>query len=317
MDRHSHVTPPRPASPVARLARLTLLAALLVTAFVTPARAALRVVTTTPDLAALTKAVAGPRASVVALALPSQDPHFVDARPHLALDLAKADLLIVVGADLEVGWLPTLLTGARNGRIQSGAAGYLDASTLIGLLDAPSGKVDRSQGDVHPHGSPHFLLDPRRAERIAIGIGKKLAELDPAGHASYLAATKAFVTDLRARRASWEARLAGLRGKPIVAYHRSLSYLADWLALDVIEHLEPRPGIPPTPGHVARVIEQAQARKVRLLLQEAWYPMTTSQLAAQKMGAKLVVLPGSADFAAGQSYAGFLESIVKKLESAS
>jgi len=278
------------------------------------ADAALRVVTTTPDLAAITRAVGAGRVEVTALATASQDPHFVDARPHLALALHQAALLVEVGADLEIGWLPTLLTGARNGAIQRGARGALDASTLVTLLEVPAGQVDRAMGDIHPQGSPHFMLDPRRAERVAVGIGKRLAELDPAGQGAYLEATKRFVGELRAARTGWEGRLAGLRGKPIVAYHRSLAYLADWLGLVVVEHLEPKPGIPPSPRHVADVVAVGKAKQVRLLVQEAWYPTGTSSVAAASMGARLVVIPGMTDFAHGQSYVAFLASVVARLE---
>ncbi|MBN2194943.1 MAG: zinc ABC transporter substrate-binding protein [Polyangiaceae bacterium] len=278
------------------------------------AHAALRVVTTTPDLAAITQAVGAGRVEVTALAAATQDPHFVDARPNLALALAKAGLLVEVGADLEVGWLPTLLTGSRNGTIQRGARGWIDASTLVALLEIPAGKVDRAMGDIHPQGNPHFLLDPRRAERVAVGIGKRLAELDPAGHQAYLDAAKRFVADLRTARTGWESRLATLRGKPIVGYHRSLAYLADWLGLVVVEHLEPKPGIPPSPRHVADVVNVGKARQVGLLVQESWYPTTTSSVAATNMGARLVVIPGMTNFARGQSYHDFLATVVARLE---
>ena len=278
------------------------------------AHAELNVVATTPDLAAIAREVGGSRVKVTALALPTQDPHFVDARPHLALEVARADLLILVGAELEIGWLPTLLQGSRNGRIQRGARGYLDASTLIPLLETARTKVDRSQGDIHPQGNPHYLLDPRRAEKVAVGIGKRMAELDPGGHGAYLATTKRFVADLRARRRVWEKQLAGLRGKPIVEYHRSLVYLADWLGFDVVADLEPKPGIPPNPRHVAEVIRLGRARNVRALVQESWYPTTTSRVAAPKMGVPLVVIPGMTNYPAGQSYAAFLNGIVKRLK---
>jgi zinc/manganese transport system substrate-binding protein len=279
-----------------------------------PAQATLKVVTTTPDLAAIALQLGGSRVDVSTLALPTQDPHFVDPRPHLALDLARADLLIEVGAELEVGWLPTLLQGSRNGKVQSGARGNLDAAGLVALLDVPTTKVERSMGDIHPQGNPHYLLDPRRAERVAVGIGRRLAELDPEGHDFYLANAKSFVTELRAARARWEKQLAGLRGAPIVGYHRSLAYLADWLGLVVIDHLEPKPGIPPNPRHVANVVKLAKERHARCLLQQQWYPTSTSKVAAEKIGVPLVVIPGMADFPKGQTYRAFLAGVVAKLE---
>ncbi len=294
---------------------LALFALASVFLFCGSAAAEMRVVASTPDLAAIAQAIGGQRVKVTALALPSQDPHFVDARPHLALDLAKADLLIVIGAELEIGWLPTLITGARNDKILPGAPGYLDASTLVDLLDVPKGKVDRSQGDIHPGGNPHFLLDPRRAEKVAVGIGRRLSELDPAGKDAYLTGTKAFVAELRTARQGYEKKLERLRGRPIVGYHKSLTYLADWLGLDVVDHLEPKPGIPPNPRHVAQVVELGRARKVVALLQEAWFGTGTSKVAADKMGAQLIVIPGMTNFQGGQTYLQFVAAVVAKLDS--
>lgn len=280
------------------------------------AHAELSVVTTTPDLAALAAAVGGSRVRVKALVLPTQDPHWVDARPNLALDLSKADLLIVVGAELEIGWLPTLQVGSRNAKIQTGASGFLDCAELVPLLERPTAKVDRSMGDIHPSGNPHYLLDPRAAERVAVGIGKRLAELDPEGRASYLEGTKRFVAQLREARGRWEAKLVGARGREVIAFHRSLVYLADWLGLQVIDHVEPKPGIPPNPGHVAELIQRAKQRRVRALLQEVWYPTSTSELIAKKIGVKLVRLPGGSNFQAGQGYIAFMERVVTALSGA-
>lgn len=291
---------------------------LLLTGIVAPrtARAELSVVATTPDLAALAAAVGGSRVRVKALALPTQDPHWVDARPNLALDLSKADLLIAVGAELEVGWLPTLQVGSRNGKIQVGAPGYLDCSELVTLLERPAGKIERSMGDIHPGGNPHYLFDPRSAERVAVGIGKRLAELDPKGKATYLDLSKRFVASLREARARWEAKLAPARGREVIAFHRSLIYLADWLGLQIVDHVEPKPGIPPNPGHVAELIQRAKQRHIRAILQESWYPTGTSELIAKKIGAKLVRLPGATNFQAGQSYIASMERVVSALAGA-
>jgi zinc/manganese transport system substrate-binding protein len=280
------------------------------------AGAALKVVATTPDLAAITKSVGGDKVSVTALALHTQDPHWVDARPHLALDLARADLLVLNGAELEVGWLPTLLSGSRNGNVQRGARGYLDGSTLVTLLEVPRGRVDRSQGDIHPSGNPHYTRDPRAAERLAVGIAKRLAEIDPKNKAAYLEQAKRFLAELRQARSGWEKRLAARRGAPVVAYHRSLVYLADWLGLRVVEHIEPRPGIPPNPRHIAHVIDVARGEKVRVILQEAWFPDNTTKLVATKCGAKLVQLPGAPDFAKGETYVAWMNGIVLRLAEA-
>ena len=289
----------------------------LFVALVAPqARAALAVVTTTPDLAAVARAVGGKRVTVRSLALPSQDPHWVDARPNLAVELGKAELLIVAGSDLEVGWLPTLQLGSRNGAIQKGARGFLDCSELVTLLDVPAGKVDRSMGDIHPGGSPHYMFDPRAAERVAVGIGKRMAELDPEGREVYLAQTKQFLAALRLARKGWEKKLAAMRGREVIAFHRSLGYLADWLGFSVLDHVEPKPGIPPNPHHVADLIQRAKQHKVRALVQESWHPTSTSEQIARAIGAKLVKLPGSTNYQGGQSYVAFMNEVVRRLGAA-
>jgi zinc/manganese transport system substrate-binding protein len=278
------------------------------------ARAELSVVATTADLAAISRAVGEGRVNVKALALHTQDPHWVDARPSLALALSQADLLLAVGAELEAGWLPTLQVGSKNGKIQTGASGYLDCASLVTLLEVPSGKVDRSHGDVHASGNPHYLLDPRAVERVAVGIAKRLAELDPEGRATYLDNTQRFLSALRQARQDWERRLAPLRGSKVVTFHRSLSYLADWLGLNVIATVEARPGIPPNPAHSAEVIDRAKSEGARLILQESYHPDNPSKLIAEKSAAKFLELPGGPDFAAGQSYVAFMSAVVTRLE---
>jgi len=280
------------------------------------ASAKLEVVATTPDLAVIARDVGGPDAHVVALALATQDPHFVDAKPHLALALSKANLLLLTGAGLEVGWLPTLLTGSRNADIQPGSAGYLDCSSLVQLLQVPTAPVDRSQGDIHPQGNPHFSYDPRRVEALAVGIGKRLAELDASHKAGYFARTKSFLEGLHVARARWEARLAKARGQKIIAYHDSLPYLVDWLGLEVVEHVEPKPGIPPNPSHIAHVLERARADKVRAIVQQAYYPSGTSKLIADKAGATFLQIPGNPDFVQNQTYTAYMDDVVAKLAKA-
>jgi len=277
------------------------------------AQAEIEVIATTPDLANLAASVGGKRVHVQALALPTQDPHWVDPRPSLVLQLSRADLLLSVGAELEIGWLPTLLTGSRNGRVQRGSPGFLEASELVDLLDRPSGKVDRSQGDIHPSGNPHFLFDPRRAERVAVGIGKRLSEIDPEGRATYLENTTHFVQSLRQARQRWEERLSKARGREVLTFHRSLSYLADWLGLVVVDYLEPKPGVPPNPRHVGQLIARCKEHPVSALLQESWYPSSTSELFAAQTKVPLLLLPGASDFPGGQSYVSFLDGVVQQL----
>lgn len=297
-----------------RTSRLAALSAALLCFLSLPSWAQLNVVTTVPDLAALAKAVGGDKATVTSLSVPTQDPHFVDAKPNLALQLNRADLLIAVGLELELGWLPTLQQGARNSRILSGNPGFLDASTLVKVLDVPTGQVDRSQGDVHPRGNPHYLYDPRAAVLVARGIAARMEQLDAKNASTYRANAEKFASELEKARADWEKRLAGLKGQPIVSYHKTTLYLADWLGFSAIAFLEPKPGIPPNPSHVAKVMAQARQKKARFVIQEDFYPAATSRLVATKIPAPLVLIPGGTDFRKGETYLQNMEQLVQRLE---
>ena len=280
----------------------------------TSARADLKVVTSLPDLAAVAKAVGGDKVEVIALALPTQDPHFVDAKPNLALALNRADLLITAGLDLEIGWLPTLQVGARNSRIQTGNTGFLDASQFVRLQEVPVTAVDRSQGDVHPGGNPHYLYDPRQGLAVARGIEARMSQLDAKNAATYKANLAKLTQQVEAALPGWEKRLEGLKGAPVIAYHRTTAYLQNWLGFTTIAFLEPKPGIPPNPSHVAQVMAQGKARKAKLMVKEDYYPEGTAKLVASKLPAPLVVIPGGTDFRNGQTYVQRIELLVSRLE---
>ncbi|MBN8231872.1 zinc ABC transporter substrate-binding protein [Corallococcus macrosporus] len=290
------------------------LCAAVVSLTAVPARADLKVVTTLPDLAALAKAVGGDKVDVTALALPTQDPHFVDAKPSLTLAINRADLLIVAGLDLEIGWLPTLQTGARNNRILTGNTGYLDASRFVNLLEVPTTQVDRSQGDVHPGGNPHYLYDPRQALRVAGAIEERMSQLDAKNAATYKANLAKFTQELKAAQVGWEKRLAGLKGVPVIAFHRTTAYLQDWLGFKTLAYLEPKPGIPPNAAHVAQVVVLSRTNKVKLVLKEDYYADNNAQFVASKIPAPLVTLPGGTDFRSGQTYVQRMDLMVGRLE---
>lgn len=277
------------------------------------AYATLKVVTTTSDLAAIAQEVGQDRIKVTALALASQDPHFVDARPNLALQLSKADLLLVVGLDLEIGWLPVLQSGSRNPAIQKGSKGYLDCSTLVRLLEVPTTQIDRSMGDIHPGGNPHYLYDPRNAVSLSLGLARKFGELDPHNAAAYTAAAQDFIRRLGEARTGWEAALAPLKGAPTVGFHKSFPYLADWVGLDMIEHIEPKPGIPPAPSHVAHVLDVMRQRNVKLIIQEAYYGDPTGKDLGGRTGAHLALIPGGTDFAGGETFIQHTQKVVDTL----
>ena len=290
----------------------------LFVALLAPARAHadLGVVATVPDLAALARELGGAHVKVSALSLATQDPHWVDAKPSSTLELNRADLLLAVGMELEVGWLPKLQTGARNPKVQANGRGYLECAAFVKAIDVPAGRVDRSMGDTHPSGNPHYLHDPRQALACARGIAARMAELDPAHAAAYRANLAGFERRLEAQRAVWERRLAPYRGKPIITYHKSWVYLTQWLGLVEIAHLEPKPGIQPSPTHVAQVIRVGRQRGVKVLLQESYYPANAGALVAKQIGAQLLALPGGADFRAGQGYIERMDALVDRLERA-
>jgi zinc/manganese transport system substrate-binding protein len=273
------------------------------------------VVATLPALAALARAVGGDLVSVTALAAPSQDPHFVDPKPSLVLALHRADLLLLEGLELETGWLPPLQTAARNPAITTGGAGYLDASTAVERLEVASGKVDRSQGDVHPQGNPHYLFDPRALARVALALGERLAALDPAHSSGFHAQAAAVSGELERFAREQRQRFASLPPdrRVLAVYHRSFPYLLDWLGLEEVAELEPRPGIPPDPSHVARVLAVVRARGVRVLLQEEYFPAETARSLASLTGAGLVIVRGGPRLASGETLQAWLGEVADSL----
>lgn len=282
------------------------------------AEAKVRVVATLPTLAAIAREVGGQDVDVTSLAYPTQDAHFVDARPHLVLQLNKADMLIVNGSNLEIGWLPVLLTGARNSQIQAGGRGYLDASTLVPLKEIPHGQVDRSKGDIHPGGNPHYLTDPRNGGKVAVGIARKLGEIDPANRSAYLRRAQALDQKAAALADRERKRFLAIPAerRHVVTYHQSWVYFLDWLGLEEIGTIEPKPGIPPDPPHVSRLLSHMRKVHADAILQEAYYSSRIGKLLSEKAGVPLVVLPGGADFERGQTYQAYLEALTGKVYAA-
>jgi zinc/manganese transport system substrate-binding protein len=299
-----------------RARNMALLALLLATA---PGLAAgtVKVVTTTEGLAALAREVGGEGVEVVHLSRGTQDPHFVDANPNLAVKLRRADLLVDVGLDLEVGWLPPLVNQSRNGAIQPGGPRRLTAASAVQPMDLPSGPVDRSQGDLHPAGNPHFLSDPRRALQVAAAIAERLAAIDPGGAAGYRDRLGAFGRRLEAAQVRWSALLAPYRGQPIIAKHRTLTYLAAWSGLRVVGFLEPRPGVEPPPSHLGELVQLAKAEKVRALVVETYYDARSAELVAKLTGARVALIPGDVGASrTATTYEGYMDELVRALAGA-
>jgi ABC-type Zn uptake system ZnuABC Zn-binding protein ZnuA len=258
-----------------------------------PAAAALTVVTTTSDLASIAAEIGGDKITVTALAKGYQDPHFVEAKPSFVLLLNKAQLLIAIGRELEIAWLPPLVTQSRNPRIQPGADGFLDASQQVRILDTPTGAVTRAMGDVHPQGNPHYWLDPDNGIRIGRSIQAKLSQLDAANAALYKQRADDFERRLTAAVQRWKAQLAPYKGLSVITYHRSWSNFADAFGLNVIGYVEPKPGIPPTPQHTLDVINAMKAQNVKIILVEPYFDSKTPNSIAASTGGTVLVMPPS------------------------
>ena len=296
------------------ISAVALLAALLVThaADAQP----INVVATTPDLAAIAKEVGGDVVDVKALAKATEDPHFVDAKPSHIVTLNRADLLVFGGAELESGWLPALLQSSRNPRIAANAPGHVVAAEGIRMLEVPA-TLDRSAGDVHAQGNPHFLLDPLNAKIVASRIAERLAQIAPASATKFRSNAANFGVAIDTKLAEWQRQLAPFSGAKIVTYHRDFIYLAERFNLDVIETLEPKPGIAPSPAHLARVISTMKSANARVILVQPFQNKRTAETVARQTGA--VVLdtpqqPGAVPNTA--TYAQLMDHIVKSLAAA-
>ena len=270
-----------------------LLALLLAAPGVVSAQDKLNVVTTTEDLGAIAREIGGDKVSVTALAKGYQDPHFVDPKPSFILAVSRADMLIVVGRELEIGWLPPLITSSRNGKIQPGAKGYLDASVNVRILEIPTGQITRAMGDVHPLGNPHYWLEPGNGRRIAQAIRDKLSENSLANTAYFAQRYTDFDTRLAAAEKRWDATMAPYKGTKLVTYHRSWPNFMERFGLDVIGYVEPKPGIPPSPSHTLEVIEGMKSSGAKLIVVEPYFDLKTPQAIANQVGGKVLVLAPS------------------------
>ena len=257
------------------------------------ALAQIKVVTTSTDLHDIAHAVGGDKVDAIAIEQGYQDPHFVEAKPSFILKLRNADVVALIGMELEAGWLPLLIDGARNPKIRPGAAGYMDMSRVIAALDVPSGNVDRSQGDVHPLGNPHYWLDPVNGKRIAHLFAQKFSQLDPKNAAAYAANEKTFNAKIDAAASQWAAQLAQIKGKPVVAWHTSWRYFAEYNGMNIVGFMEPKPGVPPSPSHLAGLIATMKQTGAKVIVMEPYYDRKTADLVASRIGGRVLVLPPS------------------------
>ncbi len=282
-----------------------------------PATATVRVVSSLQDFASIADSIGGKRVETFALSKGYQDPHFVEPKPSFILQLSRADLLIVAGLELEVGYLPPLLDQSRNAKIRPGAPGYLDASIGCDILERPTGVVTRAMGDVHPFGNPHYWLDPNNGRVIARAIAAKLSAIDPAGAAEYRSNLGAFETRIADAEKRWEAALGPYAGTELVTYHNSWPNFLKRFGLKAAGYVEPKPGIPPSPSHTVELINLMNSRKIPVILMEPYFDERTPRAVAQKTGATLLrFIPSVGGVPQAKDYISLFDYDVKLLADA-
>lgn len=248
----------------------------------------LRVTTTTTDLAALVEFLGGDRVAVHALARPLQDPHFLDATPGMVVRVSRSGLVVSNGAELEIGWLPEVLRQTRNRAVRVGAAGYVDASAGVELIQVPE-VITRDQGDVHPSGNPHYTLEPLVAAGAARAIVQGLSRVDPDGSALYERALERYREEAAAVVNHWRERFEPHCGCGVIVYHRHFDYMLKSLGLEIVDTIEPLPGLAPSARHLASLIDRYDSDSVRLVLMEPWQDRRVAERLAEALGVPLVV----------------------------
>lgn len=280
------------------------------------AEAKLNVVTTIPDLRSITEEVAGDLVNVESLGRGTQDPHFIEAKPSFMLKVNRADLVISIGMELEIGWLPSILAGARNPKVNPGERGSLEVGSAVEPLEVPKGTLSRADGDVHPAGNPHVTLDPIRAGEIAMRIAKRLGELDPSNAPKYEAGAKSLRSRLIEKSRDWDSRIRKSGVTQVITYHKTLTYFLDRFKIENPAILEPKPGIPPTSGHIIDVIKLAKEKKIGLVLVENYFDSTvTTKIKQEVPGLRAVSVAVSVDGAPGvKKIDDVYEGLVKAIE---
>ena len=260
--------------------------------------AKIRVVATTQDLAAITRAVGGDKVDVFAIGKGNQDPHFVPPKPSYVLKLKNADLLVSVGMELDV-WANTLLDASGNPKINRTGPNYVDASLGIPVIAPPFRKIDRSLGDVHPQGNPHYQLDPVDAKYMSLNIVNGLKYVDPADAAYFDAQRQIFLKALAGHLTGWMKEAEALKGVKVLTYHESWPYFERRFGLDIVGNVEPKPGIPPSPKYIAELIQKSKAQGVKFIITEPYYPRSATDTVARAIGVPVLVLPSSVGGAPG------------------
>jgi ABC-type Zn uptake system ZnuABC Zn-binding protein ZnuA len=253
---------------------------------------AIKVVTTLTDLKSITELIGGDKVSVTSIATGYQNPHFVDPKPSYIISLSNADMFVTIGLDLEAGWSPQLLSSSRNTKIQKGDAGYVDASEGITLFQVPTA-ANRAEGDIHIFGNPHYWLDPLNGKIIARNIANGLERVDPSNKATYEANLQTFDNNIDAKMKGWQAKMAPLKGTKIIAYHNEWVYFEKRFGLEIVDFMEPKPGIPPTPSQLVKVINEIKANNIRIIITSPYFSTSSSDVVAKQTGVKVLTLATS------------------------
>jgi zinc/manganese transport system substrate-binding protein len=288
-------------------------AAALCLALVALPAAALNVFTCEPEWAALAQELGGDKVSAYSATTALQDPHRIEARPSLIARIRSADLLICSGSELEIGWLPLLLTQSGNNRIQLGAPGYFEASQYVTKLEVPK-VIDRALGDIHPGGNPHIHTDPRNIAKVAAVLEERLVQLDPANAGTYHSRAKAFLDRWQAAIARWEKEVAPLKGVPVVVHHKAFTYFINWTGMREVASLEPKPGIPPTPSHLAELIDQMKSQPAKVIVYSSYNSPQAAQFLSERSKIPMVMLPftvGGTERA--KDLFGFFDDMIERL----
>jgi ABC-type Zn uptake system ZnuABC Zn-binding protein ZnuA len=252
----------------------------------------IKVVTTTTDLRSITEMVGGNRVSVTSIATGYQNPHFVDPKPSYIISLSNADMFVTVGLDLEIGWSPQLLASSRNSKIQKGSEGYVDASTGIGLLQVPT-SANRGEGDIHIFGNPHYWLDPLNGKVIARNIANGLERIDPSGKSFYENNLQEFFNKIDVKMRQWESEMAPLKGTKVIAYHNEWVYFETRFGLKIVDFMEPKPGIPPTPSQLVKVIGEVKSNNIKIIISSPYFTTSSADVVAKQTGVKVLILATS------------------------
>jgi len=272
--------------------RILILLLLSITGIRAHASGKIKVVTTLTDLKSITEIIGGNLVEVSSIATGYQNPHFVDPKPSYIIKLSKADMFVTIGLDLENGWSPSLLYSSRNAKIQKGAPGYVDASVGIALYQVPN-SISREQGDIHIFGNPHYWLDPQRGKLIARNIYNGLLRISPENKTYFAKNLAAFIAKIDQQDKKWKNTLAPYKGIKVIAYHNEWVYFEKHFGLKVIDFLEPKPGIPPTPSQLVKVINEVKANHIKLIITSPYFPTKSADVVARQTGAKVVVLATS------------------------